>query len=521
MTGAPLPAPPRITEPAGGYLRALLGVGAAALVALPLRPVLNTIDVAMWFLLAVVVSAIRLPRGPSVAASLMAILAFDVLFVPPYYRLTVDDTDYLLTFAVMLIVALVMSTLTGRLRDQRAAASWGEWQAQARMEIQSGLGRAGTPLQVLETLRARIGELLGVAGRVVYPLRTAVDGGARLPAEANLPDTETRVAAAWALEHRQPAGWGAVQGGEAGALLLPIVPASGGAALLVFPEAPDRTPEPQVIEVARELAVQGALALERAELTDRHEGARLEVAAEQLRTAVLSSLSHDLRTPLAAIEGAATSLLEGGARLSPDDRLELAAGIVTESRRMHRLVGNLLDMVRVESGTLALHREWQPLEDSLGVALLRLEDRLAGREVESVLPEGLPLVWIDDVLVEQVFVNLLENAIRHTPPGTRISITASATPQQVVVEVADTGPGLPAGSEELVFRKFYQVRTADAPATGGAGLGLAICRGIIQGHGGRIWAEPRAGSGACFRFTLPLGGGPPPAHPAEADEDGA
>jgi two-component system, OmpR family, sensor histidine kinase KdpD len=520
VTGAPLPAPPRITEPAGGYLRAILVVAAAALVALPLRPVLNTIDVAMWFLLAVVVSATRLPRGPAVAASLLAILAFDVLFVPPYYRLTVEDTDYLLTFAVMLIVALVMSTITGRLRDQRAAAAWGEWQAQTRMEIQSGLGRAGTPAEVLETLRARISELLGVPGRVVYPLGAAADGRPEFPTEVDLPDTELRVTAAWALEHRRPAGWGAAQGGEAGALLLPVVPASGGAALLVFPEAPDRTPEPQVIEVAQELAVQGALALERAELTDRHEGARLEVAAEQLRTALLSSLSHDLRTPLAAIEGAATSLLEGSARLSSDDRRELATGILSESRRMHRLVGNLLDMVRVESGTLALHREWQPLEDSLGVAILRLEERLAGREVISALPEGLPLVWIDDVLLEQVFVNLLENATRHTPRGTRITITASATPQDVMVEVADTGPGLPAGSEELVFRKFYQVRTADAPATGGAGLGLAICRGIIQAHGGRIWAEPRMGGGTCFRFTLPLGSGPPPAHPVELDEHG-
>jgi two-component system sensor histidine kinase KdpD len=197
----------------------------------------------------------------------------------------------------------------------------------------------------------------------------------------------------------------------------------------------------------------------------------------------------------------------------------MAETILEESRRMTRLVTNLLDMVRVETGALAVHKQWQPLEEALGVALLRLEERLSGHTVETDLAPDLPLVPIDELLIEQVFLNLLDNAAKHTPVGTLIAVRAWAETDVVIVEVQDQGPGIPAGEEESIFRKFHRAARLDhAGPAGGSGLGLTICRGIIVAHGGRIWLEPGRDRGACFRFTLPLTGPPLPILPDEVAE---
>src|SRR5690349_19961017 len=185
---------------------------------------------------------------------------------------------------------------------------------------------------------------------------------------------------------------------------------------------------------------------------------------------------------------------------------------------MNRLIGNLLDMIRVESGALQVHKEWQPLEEPVGVALIRLEDRLRDHPVAVRLPPDLPLVPIDGVLIEQAFINLLENAVKYTPAGTPIEIAATSVDGAVRVDVADRGPGLPLGDEDRIFEKFYRAPAPATTATSGVGLGLTICRGIITAHGGRIWAENRPGGGAVFHFTLPLEG-EPPALPAIGEEE--
>jgi two-component system sensor histidine kinase KdpD len=218
---------------------------------------------------------------------------------------------------------------------------------------------------------------------------------------------------------------------------------------------------------------------------------------------MLSSLSHDLRTPLAGIEAAANRLLDEGIARDDQRRGEMARTILDDSRRMSRMVANLLDMVRLETGALEVQRELQPLEEVIGVALIRLGDRLGGRDVITRLPPDLPPVPIDGLLIEQVFINLIENAVEHAPGATPIEISARADRQAVTVDVADQGPGLPEGKEGLVFEKFY--RTRDQAPGAGAGLGLTISRGIVAAHGGRIWADNRPGGGAFFRFTLPLG----------------
>jgi two-component system sensor histidine kinase KdpD len=235
-----------------------------------------------------------------------------------------------------------------------------------------------------------------------------------------------------------------------------------------------------------------------------------------MRSSLLSSVSHDLRTPLASITGASSTLLEGRATLDPTTQDELLQTVYDEAKRLNRLVGNLLDMTRIESGSVQVQKEWQPLEEVVGAALTRMESQLRDHPTTAKLPVDLPLVPLDSVLIEQVLINLLENAVKYTPVGSPITLSASATPEAISVEIADGGPGIPRGDEERIFDKFY--RAASASTQHGAGLGLAICRGIVEAHGGRIWAENRPGGGAVFRFTLPLEGAPPSVAPEATDE---
>jgi two-component system sensor histidine kinase KdpD len=261
-------------------------------------------------------------------------------------------------------------------------------------------------------------------------------------------------------------------------------------------------------------ASQTALGLERAALAAEAQQAQVQVATERLRSSLLSAVSHDLRTPLAAIAGAASSLVEEHTLLDASTRHELSQTIYEEAERLNRLVNNLLDMTRLEAGTIQVHKEWQPLEEVVGAALTRLEVQLHNRPVTTQLPADLPLVPLDSVLIEQVLINLLDNAVKYTAPGSPIALAAWTTEDTVTVEVADRGPGLPPGEEQRIFEKFY--RTSRTAMPSGTGLGLTICRGMVAVHGGRMWAENRPGGGTTVRFTLPLTGTPPPMAPEGA-----
>jgi two-component system sensor histidine kinase KdpD len=289
-------------------------------------------------------------------------------------------------------------------------------------------------------------------------------------------------------------------------LYLPL--RSGDRTLGVLALRPDeslRPLSPEQLELVEAVAAQAAAALDRARLAQEGEEARVTAERERLRSTLLSSVSHDLRTPLAAITGAASGLLQAPVPEAAERR-ELAETIYEEAERLNRLVANLLDMTRLESGTVPLKREWHSVEEVVGSALGRLEDGLAGRRVETVMPADLPLVPMDAVLVEQVLVNLLENALKYADRASGLRVAAWREEGGVGIEVADEGPGLKPGDEERVFEKFY--RGSSAPH--GFGLGLAICRAIVTAHGGRIWAENRAPRGVAFRFTLPIQGTPPP-----------
>jgi two-component system sensor histidine kinase KdpD len=273
---------------------------------------------------------------------------------------------------------------------------------------------------------------------------------------------------------------------------------------------------PEQRQLLDTLSRQTAMALERAFLSETAEKSRARAEKEELRSALLSSVSHDLRTPLAAITGAASTLLAepSGFREQQTDLLET---IFEEADRLNRLVSNLLDMTRLESGSMVVHKEWTPLEEVIGAALNRLDKQLVEHPVSTALPYDLPLVPLDGVLMEQVFFNLLENAAKYTPPGSPIEIAARHDGDAILVEVADRGPGFAPGSEQRVFDKFYR---ASGSGAAGTGLGLTICRGIVLAHGGTITALAREGGGAVFRMRLPLDGGAPSleSEPMEAGE---
>ncbi len=465
-------------------------------------------NLVMVYLLGVVAVAVRFGRGPSVVASILSVAAFDFFFVVPYFSFAVSDTQYLITFAVMLIVALVISGLTVSLQARAEAARQREQRTGALYRLSRELARTR---EVDNLLRIALRHIVGLLpGRVVVLLPDTTE---RLVLRASDPaafvlDEREAAVAHWVYTHNQLAGLGTATLSAAQALYVPLTASQGPVGVLgIRPGEPRELEAPEQLHLLETCANQTALAIERAALAERAQDAQVKVEAEQLRNALLSAVSHDVRTPLAGIRGAASSLVEAGDRLDAATRTDLSASIAEEAERLDRLLGNLLNMTRLDAGVVQPKKEWQPLEEVVGAALGRLAAALRRRPVHVSVPPELPFVPLDGLLIEQVLINLLENALRYTPAGTPIEITATAQEEQLTVEVADRGPGLPAGEAERIFEKFHRAGVTRAE---GVGLGLTICRGFVEAHGGRIWAENRPDGGARFRFTLPIEGTPPP-----------
>jgi two-component system, OmpR family, sensor histidine kinase KdpD len=494
------------------YARATGIVTLCAAVGFPVFRFLSLTDVAMVFLLGVALAASRYGRGPTITASALSIALFDFFFVPPRFTFAVSDVRYLLTFGVMLVIALVISGLTLRIREQAETARTRERRTASLYAMSRDLAATRGEADLAAIAARHLSETFGARVRFLFP-----DPGGRLRAPEDVPahtlDDKELSVAQWVFDRGRVAGAGTDTLPAAEAIYLPLIAATGALGVVGVAGVGRRFEDPTLRQLLETFAGQAALALERAMLAERARREEVEVEAERLRTSLLSSLSHDMRTPLGAITGAASSLLDDKGGLPQASRRELLTTILDESQRMNRLIANLLDMIRVESGALQVQKEWQSLEEIIGVALLRLDERLAGRKVDVLLPPDVPLVPLDGLLIEQVLVNLLENAVKYAPAGSPIEITARASGDMITVDVRDRGPGVPAGEDNRVFDKFHRVAGS---AAGGVGLGLTICRGIVMAHGGHIWVEPREGGGAVFRFTLPLGGLAPAKVPREA-----
>jgi two-component system sensor histidine kinase KdpD len=440
-------------------------------------------------------------------ASVLSVAAFDFFFVPPEFTFAVSDTQYLITFAVMLLVALVISTLATRIRDQAAAARERESRTAALYAMSRDLGRARAVPEIVDAATRHIGEVF--ATQVAFLLPGPDDVLVCQPGTGASfePDTTDSAVARWTFEHRQLAGLGTNTLPGARGLYLPLVASRAPVGVLGVRPADRRAFDaPDQLHQLETFANQTALALERARLAQEAEQAQVHMETERLRNSLLSSVSHDLRTPLATITGAATTLLAQGALVEEPVRRELLESVRDEADRLNQLVQNLLEMTRLESGALKIRREWHAMEEVVGSAVRRCRRVLGKRPLDVRVPPDLPLVEMDDVLIEQVLINLLDNAAKYTPDGSRISILATSYPDRVTVQVTDRGPGLPPGTEERIFDKFYRSETQPGR---GAGLGLAIAKGIIDAHGGKIWAQNQPEGGTTFYFVLPITGTPP------------
>jgi two-component system sensor histidine kinase KdpD len=486
-----------------GYLWALTGTALATGVAWLMYQHFDQANLIMVYLLSVVMVAARYGRGPSVLSSVLNVILFDFFFVPPRFSFAVSDSQYLVTFAVMLLVALVISNMTVSIRHQARIAGHRERRIASLYAMSRELAATRGEENILSIAVKHVAEVFEAqavvllpdqAGRIVYP---SSEGTAQSCHASDLS------VAQWVYDHEHMAGQGTdtLPGGDM--VYLPLKASAGMIGVLaLLPLNFARFILPEQQRLIETFVSQIALALERVRLAAEAHNAQIKIDTEQLRNSLLSAISHDLRTPLAAIVGASSSLVRDGERMDVSARQELSQAIYDEAIRMAGLANNLLDMARLQAGAIVLNRQWQPLEEVVGGALSGLAARLADHPVKVNLSIDLPLVEIDSLLLERVFVNLLENAVKYTPSGTPLDISAAVCSEELVVTVSDHGPGIPAGEEKLIFEKFHRV--AQEGNQGGAGLGLAICRSIIVAHGGRIWVDNQASGGAAFHFSLPL-----------------
>ncbi|MCB0028760.1 MAG: sensor histidine kinase KdpD, partial [Anaerolineales bacterium] len=486
-----------------GYLVGLLLVLLATLVGLPLRASVNPTNLVMLYLVVVMLTAIWLGRRAAFLVSLSSVLVFDFMFVPPYYELGVADAEYLLTFAGLLAMGLVISTLATRARREAVAARRREAQTAVLFELSQSLAAAAGLPEIAQAVVVQVGNAFNSPAALLLP---AGDDGA-LRIQASSPDFYAAPAelevADWVWQHGGPAGKHTDTHAEANGYYLPLQTSGETIGVLAVALPADYYPR-LTAEQRRFLASfanQVALALENAQLAEQARRTRLLEETEKLQTTLLNSISHDLRTPLATITGALSSLLDDEALLSAAARRELALTAFDEALRLNRLVGNLLDMTRLESGAMKVVCQPYDVQELVGATLAQMRNRLQGYTVQRQIPFDLPPVNIDLTLMVQALLNLIDNVVKYAPPDEPIEIEATLAGSEVVLAVKDRGPGLPEADLPHIFNKFFRL---DGSSSGGTGLGLSIARGIVEAHGGRIQAENRPDGGAVFSFTMPV-----------------
>lgn len=488
------------------FLKSALAISLSACLAGGLRS-LQTADAeantAMLFLAGVAWTAFRYGRGPAVFSSLLAVLIFDFFFVPPLYTFATADAQYAVTFGVMLIIALVISTLTSRLRAQIESARLRERRTAALFELGKQLSSLSGEVFLVNAAGSKLSEMTGgeiaiYLNRSSAPAELTFGNGSSFATHpVSLPTAQ------WVIDHEQIAGTGTNTLPNAVAVFFPLIGSQKVlGAIGVRTSEMHSLLEPDQRRFLEACSNQLALSLERDQLAIDAAEARIQAETEQVRNSLLSGVSHDLKTPLAAIAGASSSLLQSS-HLDETTRHQLLEAISDETTRLHRLLENILQMSKLDAGATAPHMQWHLLEEIIGSALHRTRLELAQHPVQITIPDHLPLILVDGLLLEQVFVNLLENAARHTPAGTQLQITAALESDAVRVSVSDDGPGIPGDDLEKIFNRFYRAPPR-ADSGRGSGLGLAICRAIVTAHGGSITATNNPTGGAEFVVRLPL-----------------
>lgn len=494
-------------EPRGPGLVAYAVSCAAVAVALGLglllRPVLGIENVDLFFLIAVLLIAGQYGLWPSMLASIISVLAYNFFFFPPVYSFTIRDPVHVVAVFFFMLAALVASNLAGRVRDHanatrvRARTSEALYAFSRKVAGVAALDDLlwAAAYQIASMLKLNVVILVPEDGQLVvhvgYPPEDRIDG-------ADL------AAAHWSWKHNSPAGRGAetLPGGKR--LFVPLRTSRGSVGVIGLDrEQPGPLFTPDERRLLDALLDQTAVAIERVRLAKEIDEARVLTETERLRAALLTSISHDLSTPLASLLGAATSLQSYDALYDTKARQELIGTILDEGERLNRFVRNLLDMTRLESGAIELNREMVDIGEAIGAALERCGRMLSQHRVELNIAPDLPMFELDAVLLEQVLINLLDNASKYTPPGSAVTLLARRQAGSIVVEVCDEGPGMPESELQRVFAKFHRLETGDRKHPG-TGLGLAVCRGFVEAMGGTITAGNRSDrSGAVFTMNFP------------------
>ncbi|HEX6812390.1 MAG TPA: ATP-binding protein [Planctomycetota bacterium] len=477
-----------------GYLTAIFAVAIATAIAFPMLRQLDLANIVMVYLLAIFLVAAAMGTGPAVAATVLSVACFVYFYVPNYFSFIVADFRSLPTFTLMFCVGLVVATLTGRLLAEAVAGREREVRSQALYQLSRGLAAAETRAAIIDVVREHLLEVFGCAS---WLLESSPEGLTVVEPAGEDPKITPEVMAFAQRALRERSVLRAED-----MLFVPMIVASEPVGL-VFCRGIDvrdvsSTAHLRLLEA---FANNAAIALKRLIIGDEARATQQRIDEVRLRNVMLSSMSHDFRTPLASITGAVTTLIDSGASLDPETRADLMQSIREDADHLEVQVRNMLDVTRLESGTLQIKRDWHAMEEVIGCALTRVERTLGARSIKIDIPPDLPLVAMDALLIEQVLVNLLENAARYTPPGSPIDISAADNGDWVRITVADHGPGIPASDREIVFKKFY--RGAGAKVRGGSGLGLSICRAIAQLHGGFVWVDDTPGGGASFQIDLP------------------
>ncbi|MDE3060066.1 MAG: sensor histidine kinase KdpD, partial [Pseudomonadota bacterium] len=487
------------------YLSAPAMVGFCTLLLLPVRAYEERADVIMAYMIGIVSVAVRYGRGPAMLATLLAAMCTNFFFVSPYYAFKMEEEHHIITVIVTLLTGVIIGTQTSRLRMQAISARRREKNTSSLFAMSRELTATRGKITLAQVAAQHIAEVLDSDVFIWLPdakghLQTVV---AETETEAHgIDPVREESVANWAFTHRQNAGRGTDTLPSAQGLYVPLIGSGGVVGVIgVMPRDPGTGGYPsESIESLEAFAIITASALERAGSAEIMEKTLVEAESEKLRNILLSSVSHDLRTPLAAITGAASTLLIESGKITEEYKTELLRSIHEEGARLARMVTNLLDVSSLESGSVKLNKELYFIEELIGSALMRVEPKLSHHKVVTHIEHGLPLLRMDGLLIEQVLINLLENAAEFTPHGTTITISAITAKPDIHVIVADNGPGIPKGEEERIFDKFAPGERGGK----GGGLGLAICRGIIHAHGGKIWAQNATDGGAVFTFTLPI-----------------
>ena len=490
------------------YAGAAVCVVLTTLLTAPLLRLLGLTNTVMLLLLAAVLTAYRYGPGPGTFATVLSVACFDFFYVPPRFSFAVSDVHYTVTFVVMLGVALLVGQITARLRFQAQIATERERRIRALFEMARELSSALTLEQTADITNRFVTRVFDVASLLLIQNdndQLESTTGTALPAEVDLSIAQ------WALDHNAVAGLTTDSLPSSPALYMSLkAPMRARGVLVLVPAASHWVLSPEQRRLLETSAALIAIALERIHFIAVAQNALVHMESERLRNSLLGALSHDLKTPLTVLAGLADSLHLVGPPLAPA-QAEIAGSIRDEALRTSTMVMNVLDMARLQSGNVRLRREWQPLEEVIGVALQARATMLATHNVQIELPADLPLVEFDSVLMERVLCNLLENAAKYTPPGSTITISARQLDEWLEISVADNGPGLPAKREELLFEKF--ARGQGESNVAGVGLGLSIVRAIVEAHHGKVEAGNRPTGGA--RITVRLPAGVPPAMPVE------